>query len=166
MLQIYCGDGKGKTTASIGAAVRAAGAGLSVCFTQLMKGAPTSELAALRSLPITVRRCDRDYGFSKSMSEADKASITCCHNALLENAFSESFEFIVLDELCAAYRLGLLDRELAERLILRNKDRAEIVITGREPPEVFLDAADYISEIQCRRHPYERGITARLGVEF
>lgn len=166
MLQIYCGDGKGKTTAAIGAAVRAAGAGLRVCVTQLMKGALTSELVSLEALSITVRRCDRDYGFYKSMSEVDKTEITQCHNGLLESAFSESFEFIVLDELCSAYRLGLLDRALAERLVLGSKDRAEIVITGREPPEVLLNAADYISEIHCRRHPYECGVTARLGVEF
>lgn len=166
MLQIYCGDGKGKTTAALGGAVRASGAGLSTCIIQFMKGAPTSELAALEALTITVRRCDRDYGFYKSMSGADKAEITRCHNALLEGTFSENFEFIVLDELCSAYRLGLLDRELADRLVLGGKDRVEIVITGREPPETFLNAADYVSEIKCVRHPYERGVTARHGVEY
>lgn len=169
MLQIYCGDGKGKTTAALGGAVRAAGAGLRVCFTQFMKGAHTSELYALRALPvsqITVRRCDRDYGFYKSMSDTDKSEITLCHNALLETAFAESYDFIVLDEFCSAYRLGLLDTELAERLILENKDKTEVVLTGREPPEIFLEKADYISEIMCRRHPYERGITAREGIEF
>lgn len=166
MLQIYCGDGKGKTTAALGGAVRASGAGLRVCFTQFMKGAHTSELPALRALPIKVRRCDRDYGFYKSMSEADKLAITRCHNALLEAAFSEGFEFIVLDEFCSAYRLGLLDRELAARLILENKEKAEIVLTGREPPEIFVENADYISEIMCRRHPYENGISAREGIEF
>ncbi len=166
MLQIYCGDGKGKTTAAVGAAVRAAGAGLRVCIIQFMKGAPTSELAALERLPITVRRCDRDYGFYKSMSDGDKAMITRCHNELLESAFSGNYEFIVLDELCSAYRLELLDKERAERLILDSKDRNEIIITGREPPEVLLNAADYISEIRCCRHPYERGVKARRGIEF
>lgn len=166
MLQIYCGNGKGKTTAALGETLRAAGAGMRVCVVQLMKGSPTSELAALDLLPITIRRCDRDYGFYKSMSDADKAAITRCHNALLQFAFAEEFDFIVLDELCSAYRCELLDRELAERLIIENKDRAEIVLTGREPPEIFLEKADYISEINSRRHPYERGIKARRGIEF
>lgn len=167
MLQIYCGDGKGKTTAAIGAAVRAAGAGRRVRFAQLMKGSPTSELAILGAAEnISVRRCDRDYGFFKSMSELDKTEITRCHDQLLRDAFNGEFDFVVLDELCSAYRFGLLERELAERLISENKDRAEIVITGREPPEVFLELADYISEIQCRRHPYEHGIKARRGIEF
>lgn len=166
MLQIYCGDGKGKTTAALGGAVRAAGAGLQVCFTQFMKGGETSELAPLEHLPITVRRCDRDYGFYKSMSEEDKLAITRCHNALLEAAFSEGFKFIVLDEFCSAYRLGLLDREFAARLILENKEKAEVVMTGREPPEVFIENADYISEIACRRHPFQNGVIARKGIEF
>lgn len=166
MLQIYCGGGKGKTTAALGGAVRAAGAGLRVCFTQFMKGAHTSELPALRALPIKVMRCDRDYGFYKSMSSTDKPEITICHNALLKSAFAESFDFIVLDEFCSAYRLGLMDKELAERLILENKDKSEVVLTGREPPEIFLEKADYISEIISRRHPYDSGITAREGIEF
>lgn len=166
MLQIYCGDGKGKTTAALGGAVRASGAGLCVCFTQFMKGSPTSELEPLNALPITVRRCDRDYGFYKSMNEIDKTEITACHNDLLRAAFSGNFDFIVLDEFCSAYRLKLLDIELAERFVLNSKDKSEIVLTGREPPEIFLEKADYISEIISRRHPYDSGISARKGIEF
>lgn len=166
MLQIYCGNGKGKTTAALGGAVRAAGSGLHVCFAQLMKGSHTSELPALRALPIKVQRCDRDYGFYKSMSSADKTEITACHNAILNSVFLENYDFIVLDEFCSAYRLGLLDTELAERLILENKDKSEVVLTGREPPEIFLENADYISEIINRRHPYDSGISARKGIEF
>lgn len=166
MLQIYCGDGKGKTTAALGGAVRAAGAGLRVCFTQFMKGAHTSELPALRALPIKVMRCDRDYGFYRSMSGTDKTQITACHNDILKASFAENFDFIVLDEFCSAYRLGLLDTELAKRLISEVKDKSEVVLTGREPPEIFLEKADYISEIISRRHPYDNGISARKGIEF
>ena len=166
MLQIYCGNGKGKTTAALGGAVRASGAGLRVCFAQFMKGSDTSELAALKTLPITVKRCDRDYGFFGAMSGADKSEITACHNGLLKFAFSGDFDFLVLDEFFSAYRHGLLDNEFAARLILNKKDSIEIVLTGREPPEIFLEKADYISEIMSRRHPYDSGITARKGIEF
>lgn len=170
MLQIYCGDGKGKTTAAVGLAVRGAGAGMNVRFIQLMKGSYTSELSALEKIPrIEIRRCDRDHGFFKNMTDADKAEITRCHNGLLEFAFgktSGASEMIVLDEFCAAYNYGLLDRERAERLILENKDEIEIILTGRAPAEVFQNAADYISEIKCVRHPYTKGISARKGVEF
>ncbi|MBO5377050.1 MAG: cob(I)yrinic acid a,c-diamide adenosyltransferase, partial [Ruminiclostridium sp.] len=74
LLHIYCGDGKGKTTASIGLAVRAAGAGMKVCFIQLMKGGDTSEIETMGLIPdITVKRCDKVYGFVKNMRDRDKA---------------------------------------------------------------------------------------------
>ena len=170
MLHIYCGDGKGKTTAAIGLAVRGKGAGMKVRFVQLMKGAHTSELSVLETiLGPEIRRCDRDYGFCKGMSEQDKSDITRCHNELLKFAFSgddNKPEMIVLDEFCAAYSHGLMDKALAGRLILENKDNTEIILTGRDPAKIFTDAADYISEIRCVRHPYERGVSARKGVEF
>lgn len=170
MLQIYCGDGKGKTTAAVGLAVRGAGAGLNVRFVQFMKGGYTSELSVLENISdLDVRRCDKEYGFYGGMSENDKLEITLCHNKLLEFAFSgevNAKKMVILDEFCAAYAYGLMDRALAERLILENKNKAEVVLTGREPAEIFLKAADYISEIQCQRHPYKRGVLARKGVEF
>ncbi len=170
MLHIYCGDGKGKTTAAVGLAVRGAGAGMRVRFVQFMKGADTSELSVMENIPgLEIRRCDRDYGFFKNMSEADKSEITRCHNALLEFAFgmeNTDSKMIILDEFCSAYAYGLTDTALAKRLVLENKDSAEIILTGRDPAHIFIDAADYISEVQCVRHPFERGITARKGVEF
>lgn len=170
MLHIYCGVGKGKTTAAIGLAVRGAGAGMNVRFVQFMKGAFTSELSVLENIPgLEIRRCDKDYGFFKSMSEADKSEITRCHNTLLQFAFGgedTASKMIILDEFCGAYAHGLLDKALAERLILNNRDVSEIVLTGRDPEKIFINAADYISEIRCVRHPYERGISARKGVEF
>ena len=96
LLHIYCGDGKGKTTASLGLALRASGAGMNVCFLQLMKGGETSELAALKALPnIKVIRCDRHYPFFKNMTESDKADITACHNGLLEEAFGGGFDMVI-----------------------------------------------------------------------
>ena len=170
MLHIYCGDGKGKTTAAVGLAVRGAGAGMRVRFVQFMKGAHTSELSVLENVSgLELRRCDRDYGFFKTMSERDRLDITRCHDELLRFAFSlgdPEPRMIILDEFCAAYAHGLMDRELAERLVLENKEGAEVVLTGRGPAEVFVGAADYISEIQCVRHPFGRGISARKGVEF
>ena len=170
MLQIYCGDGKGKTTAAVGLAVRGAGADMEVLFVQFMKGSYTSELTALEKIPrIEIRRCDRDHGFFKNMTDADKADITRCHNELLEYAFvnvGRKPGMIVLDEFCAAYNYGLIDKERAERLILESKDEIEIILTGRDPAEIFQNAADYISEIKCVRHPYSKGIAARKGVEL
>lgn len=138
---------------------------MSVGFVQLMKGGDTSELAALRLIPnIAVSRCDRDYGFFKNMSDGDISDITACHNNLMENAFSAGYELIILDEFCSAYEHGLMDRTLAERLILNAL--AEVALTGRNPAPVFKNAADYISVINCEKHPFEKGIAARRGIEL
>lgn len=167
MLQIYCGEGKGKTTASVGLAVRMSGAGKKVAFVQFMKGGYTSELSSLEKISgIDIMRCDRDYGFFNTLSETDKAELTACHNALLERAFSGGYDGVILDELNFAFGHALMDCERAEKLILEAKDSIEVVITGRSPAEVFVEAADYISEIKCVRHPYQKGIFAREGIEY
>ncbi|MCM1578990.1 MAG: cob(I)yrinic acid a,c-diamide adenosyltransferase [Ruminococcus sp.] len=167
LLHIYCGDGKGKTTAAAGLAVRAAGAGMKVCFVQLMKGGYTSELAPLGSIEgIEIMRCDREYGFFKNMTDEDKISISRCHNELLERAFSGNFDMIILDEFNSAYSYGLLDKITAEKLVFGGRENAEIILTGRGPGEPFLNKADYISQIKCLKHPYEKGIPARKGIEF
>lgn len=171
LIHIYCGDGKGKTTAAIGLAVRAAGAGMRVHFAQLLKGGDTSELAVLKTIPsLTVERCDKDYGFTFSMSEAEKEQITQCHNRILSNALGMmergEIGLLILDEFNAAYKARLVDRALAERIVLKKPEAAELVLTGREPDPRFVAAADYVSEIRAVKHPFERGIAARKGIEF
>ena len=166
-LHIYCGEGKGKTTAAIGLAIRAAGAGMRVCLVQLMKGREVAELDTLKLIPnISVKRCNRFYGFYKNMNENDKSEITVCHNELLKSAFDGKYNMIILDEFNSAYKHGLIDKELAERQILDGKNIAEIVLTGRNPAEIFLENADYVSEITCVKHPYKAGVKGRNGIEY
>ena len=84
LLEIYCGDGKGKTTAALGLALRAAGCGLRVHIVQFLKGTETGELASLAQIPqISLVRCDKNWGFTFSMTEQDKKEITVCHNQML-----------------------------------------------------------------------------------
>ncbi|MBQ8781585.1 MAG: cob(I)yrinic acid a,c-diamide adenosyltransferase [Oscillospiraceae bacterium] len=167
LLHIYCGNGKGKTTASLGLAARAAGAGMKVCFVQFMKGGETAELATLKLIPqISVIRCDRAYSFLESMTEQDKADITACHNDLLRTAYNGSYDMVILDEFCFAYNCGLMDKDLAQELVLNRKERPETILTGHAPADIFINAADYISEIHCVRHPYEKGVPARKGIEY
>lgn len=167
MVHIYCGDGKGKTTAALGLALRAAGSGMRVHFVQFLKGSETSELASLSRIPeITVLRCDRNYGFTFRMTDADKAALTACHNTMLQTVQERlpETDLLVLDEFFAAYNQHLMDRALAEQIITDCK--AELVLTGRDPAEQFLALADYVSEIRAVRHPYTRGIKARKGIEY
>ncbi|MBP5605226.1 MAG: cob(I)yrinic acid a,c-diamide adenosyltransferase [Ruminiclostridium sp.] len=167
MLQIYCGEGKGKTTASLGLAIRMAGAGMKVAFVQFMKGGDTAELSVLARIPeITVMRCDRNYGFFNTLSEDDKTELTACHNDLLERAFSGGFDSVILDEFNFAYGHNLMDCGKAEKLILGAASSIEVVITGRGPADIFADSADYISEIKCVKHPFTKGVNARKGIEY
>lgn len=171
LLHIYCGDGKGKTTAAVGLAIRAAGAGMRVHIIQLLKGSDSAETAVLRAIPgITLERCDRNYGFVWNMTDEDRNNITACHNALLEKGYSlvrsGEADMLIIDEFNAAYGNGLLDRAEAERFLTEKPGSAELIITGRDPAQVFLDCADYVSEIKCVKHPYEKGINARRGIEY
>lgn len=171
MLQIYCGDGKGKTTAALGLLLRAAGAGMRVHFVQFLKGGASSELVSLERLPgVAVRRCDRDYGFTFQMSGTERTQITECHNALLaqvqEVLVRGSAELVILDEFFAAYNNCLLDRTQAEQLVRTCPVSVELVLTGRNPAAQFLELADYVSDIRAVKHPYTRGIAARKGIEY
>lgn len=171
MLQIYYGEGKGKTTAAIGLAVRAAGNHMHVHFIQFMKGGPSSELNILCNIPeITVLRCDKHYGFTFQMKDKEKAELTACHNAMLtevmEHALNGKTDLLILDEFFSAYSCNLLDRGLADQLIFSLQNKIEIVLTGHDPEQKFLAQADYISEIQCIKHPYNKGISARAGIEY
>ncbi len=170
MLHIYCGDGKGKTTAALGLAVRAAGSGMRVHIAQLLKGSDTSELKALRLIPgITVARCERDYGFTFNMSSRDKLELTKCHNSLLADAkrlMEQGTDMLIIDEFFAAYNYGLLDCSIADRLVFGRPSNAELILTGRNPSEKFIAAADYVSEINAVKHPYSTGTAARRGIEY
>lgn len=171
LIHIYCGDGKGKTTASLGLALRAAGSGMKVHFVQLLKGGKTSELESLQLIPnITVDRSDKNFGFTFHMTEDTKQQVILYHNQLLKKAEelmkSGAVQLIVIDEFNAAYEYELLDRELADRLVFSKPEHTELVLTGRNPQQKFVNIADYVSEIKAVKHPYSKGQKARKGIEF
>ena len=170
LIHLYCGDGKGKTTASIGLAVRCAGAGGRVIFTQFFKDGSSSELRILETLPgVRVLICPRKYGFFKRMSEEQKAAAREDFTALLRDALSaarEGAELLVLDEAVSACNHGVIpEAELLD--FLRHKPaELEVVLTGRNPSEALMAQADYITEMVKRRHPFDQGIAARKGIEY
>lgn len=171
MIQIYCGDGKGKTTAALGLAIRAVGSGMHVQFVQFLKGGHTSELAVLSRIPeISVMRCQKNYGFTFRMNDTEKLALTEEHNRMLRETFdlihTGDIQMLILDEFFHAYRSNLFDRELATRLVFTCPDRIELILTGRNPEQKFLDIADYVSEIHAIKHPYQNGVSARRGIEY
>ena len=171
MIQVYCGNGKGKTTAAVGLVIRAAGRGKKVIFAQFLKGSKTGELEVLRQLSnVMVIRNPAELGFLSQMNDLEKRKVTEFHNQTLEKIqrilLEEAIDLLVLDELTYPYTWNLIDKEKTEALILQKSEQLEIVITGREPGSFFLEHADYITDMQCVRHPYQRGIKAREGIEY
>lgn len=165
ILHIYHGNGKGKTTTAIGLTIRAVGAGLKVCFVQFLKNGSSSEANILKQIDNIEYLCCETCGkFTFQMSVTEKAIVTSGNNYLLEKAFGSNADMIVLDEFLDTYNLNMIGRDSAEKYIL-TKDR-EIILTGRNPSEIFLENADYISEINSVKHPYEKGISARKGIEY
>lgn len=171
MIHIYCGDGKGKTTASLGLALRAAGSGMKVHIVQLLKGAYTSELDSIGLIPnITIERCDKNYGCIFDKDNENRRKVTECNNDLLLRAEdllkSGGIDMLIIDEFNNAYSLNLIDRKLADRMVMQKPKNVELILTGRNPDRKFIDIADYVSEIKAVKHPYETGITARKGIEY
>lgn len=164
MLQLYWGDGKGKTTAAMGLALRALGHGQRVSVVQFLKDGTSGEISLLRRCGATVRACP-NAKFTWQMTDAEKAEARANNNAALQAALAEPFELLVLDEACAACKSGLVEEQLLKVAAARAKT-AEVVFTGREPAEWMQAAADYSTEMRAVRHPYEQGVTAREGVEY
>lgn len=169
MIHLYCGDGKGKTTAAVGLAVRAAGAGMRVLFAQFFKDGTSSEIASLHLLPnIETAHAALHYGRFKTMSEEQRSEIHESYSALLCDGIRRAGEYdvIVLDEAVSAYNYGMIDREALTGFLRDEGSRREIVLTGRNPAPELTDLADYVTEMRKEKHPFDCGIAARRGIEF
>ena len=164
MIQVYVGDGKGKTTASIGLSIRAAGHGFTVLFMQFLKDDSSGEVSVLRSIPgIEVIHCPVNYGFTFQMTEDQKKETAKEYDKMLDKAIGTDAFLIVLDEAIHALNAGMISREKLERLLDKN---SEIVLTGRNAPEWLINRADYVSDIQKIKHPYDKGVQSKVGIEF
>ena len=167
MIHLYTGDGKGKTTAAMGLAIRAAGRGKKVVVVQFLKGTDTGELFSLGLIPnISVLRNLECTGFFHSVPPDIRLKITEENNENLRAALAMPYDLIVLDEICAAYDLEAVNRKAVDDLLRGLNPEKELVLTGRNPPKHFCDAADYISEIHKVKHPFDRGVHAREGIEY
>ncbi len=168
MIHIYTGNGKGKTTAALGLALRAAGAGMKVFFAQFIKGGRTSEaLAISQNLPMIKFKAFGMGRFIKGLpSPADVAGAGAGLAECGAIAASGEFDLLVLDEIFPALRAGLLREEDLKGLILRKSQKTELVMTGRDAPDSMIAAADLVTEMKEVKHYYEKGIRARKGIEL
>lgn len=170
-IHIYTGDGKGKTSAATGLAVRFAGNGGKVLFAQFLKDGSSGEIAVLENIDgIDVDVCTECFGFSFSMSEETKAQAASVYTAylsrILKRAREEQYGLLVLDEIIPAYNLGFVDKAELLEFLKNNTLGIEVVLTGRKPAEELFELADYVSEIKKIKHPYDQGILARKGIEY
>ncbi len=185
-IQIYCGDGKGKTTAAVGLAIRGVGAGVPVVFTQFMKDGTSSELVVLEQIQnIQVLYAKETFGFSWTLTEKEKADAKSVYTELFVRAIQEVDKLIedrtkeilkgditipkvilVLDEIISAYNYNMIDQDIVLKWLQNKSEFVEVVLTGREPKKELLELAGYITEMKKGRHIYEEGVMARKGIEY
>ena len=171
MIHLYTGEGKGKTTAAVGLAVRARGHGMRVLFVQFLKGGPTGELASLRRLGVEVLRPPRAHGFWWELDAAERAALVAEHDGLLRAVRARLNgaappQLLVLDEFTYVHTTPMADPALCRAVLDDAAAKGvETVLTGRAPGDL-LRRADYVSDIKALRHPFEQGVPARAGIEF
>lgn len=239
LVHIYCGDGKGKTTAALGLALRAAGNGVPVVIARFLKNDGSGEVGILENVPgVYLFHCERQFGFTWTMSEEQKAEAGEYFTGLFERAWEmgcktaredvegagkadgcmagenwgsdsvsdgssrrdtgvcdtgasisespvsgapvsgspasapltsppcEIRALLVLDEIMAAVNSGFVANESLLAALDHRPDGLEVVLTGRGPSEELLSRADYVTEMRAVKHPYEKGVGARKGVEY
>ena len=168
MIHLYCGDGKGKTTAACGLALRAAGSGLRVRFVQFFKSGRSAEVAALARLGVETTHPAVHYGRFRSLSEAQREEVRACYGALLAEVRERAadFDLIVLDEAVSAAGYEMIAMDALLSFLRAEGPRREIVLTGRNPAPALVEAADYVTEMRKVKHPFDRGVAARRGIEY
>ena len=166
LVHLYWGEGKGKTTAAMGLALRALGSGKRVVIVQFLKGGKSGEIPLLEQLGAKVYRGKAGQKFVFQMNDAEKAATRALQNENLRAAMAESADLLLLDEAGSAWELDMVDKALLQKAVLERPAEQECVLTAHAAPQWMLDAADYATEMKCHRHPYQRGISARQGIEY
>ena len=171
MKHIYYGDGKGKTTAAVGLAVRAAGSKMKVLFVQFLKTEFSGERHILSHTEnVTLTFCPLELKFTFEMNDKEKAQASKVFKGIFDSsvttALTEKYDKVVLDEVFEAINAHMLSESEVYEFITNAPSSMEIVMTGHNPPQRFMDCADYITEFKKIKHPYDRGITGRIGIEF
>ena len=171
MIHVYHGDGKGKTTAAMGLALRMLAAGRRVVVVQFLKDGKSGEVRMLSGrLGVPVFAGVPTGKFTWEMTDEELAAVRKAHDknlaAALDEVEASGARLLVLDEALDALSKGLVDEALVDRALDMSARGVEVALTGRAPSRKIVEKADYITEMRCEKHPYEQGICAREGVEY
>nr|MBF0222532.1 cob(I)yrinic acid a,c-diamide adenosyltransferase [Desulfobulbaceae bacterium] len=168
LIVIYTGHGKGKTTASLGQAIRGLGQGLRVCVVQFIKGKwPTGEAKFFSEFKGPVEFHTMGTGFTWDEDrEQTKAMAATAWNLAKEKILSRAYDMIVLDELTYLIKYELVSEQEIIDVLLDKPECLHIIISGRDASQRLIDTADLVSEISALKHPYVSGIKAQKGIEF
>ncbi len=170
LIHIYCGDGKGKTTAAVGLAVRCAGRGNKVLLVQFLKSRDSGELYSLAKLPdIEVMRGKESKKFTFQMNEEEKHALLIEHNKMFEQVLAKlkngGYSLLILDEVIGALNAKVFEMPKLIEFLRHKPENLEVVLTGRNPAPELVEIADYVSEMRKVKHPMDKGIMAREGIE-
>lgn len=170
IIQVYTGDGKGKTTAAVGLAVRAVGQGLRAVVFQFLKAKDYSgEYKALTSwakAPEIIPLGSGELILGRQATEAERHQVLEGWQRITEAIFSCEYDVIVIDELSHVINLGMLDGDEVARTIAEKPDTVELVVTGRNMHPEIIRVADLVTEMRAVKHPYENGLSCRRGIEY
>lgn len=171
MIHVYYGDGKGKTTAAMGLALRMLAAGERVVIVQYLKDGGSGEVRMLSDrLGVSVFAGVPTGKFTWEMTNEELAAVRKAHDknlaAALDEVEASGARLLVLDEVLDALAMGLVDAAAMTRVLKRGTGELEVVLTGRNPSEDIASHADYLTEMVCKKHPFEQGVPSREGVEY
>ena len=172
LIHLYYGDGKGKTTAALGLALRAAGCGKNVVIVEFIKNWSCGEHNAISQLSnVRFFRGKAAGGkFVHEMTKEEKQETKASQDDCLKKAISlvetGECDILILDEAIDTYKLGMLDPEIFDNIVYNKPEPLELVITGHCSDTRLLEKADYVTEMLKHKHPYDKGVTARQGIEF
>jgi len=168
LVQVYTGNGKGKTTAAFGLALRAVGRGLKVYVIQFIKGGfDYGELYVVDNLQgLTLKAFGKGKFIVGKPEEADIVQAQEALKLAKEVVNSSKYDLVILDEVNVALGLGLIGLDEVLRLVREKPAHVELVLTGRNAPDEILQVADLVTEMREVKHPYSKGVPARKGIEY
>ncbi len=164
-VQVYTGNGKGKTTAALGLSVRAAGAGLKVSFVQFVKGQYTSEIESLEKLGIEFHQGGKPEFIVGNPTKEDVQAAMKTFEFAREKATNGDYDVVILDEINIAIYLGLIEESEVLKLIDEKDAGTELILTGRYATEKIMARADLVTEMKEIKHYFNAGVEERIGIE-